>query len=113
MVSLAAQRREPAAWVGAALAGLAMGLLVAWTPLVAIAVIAAIIGIIIVVTRAELALLVMIAALPWENKLDYPSANFSAVKGIGALVMLAYILRLLGNTRTKLHLSSMHAIVAV
>jgi putative inorganic carbon (HCO3(-)) transporter len=113
MVSLAAQRREPAAWVGAALAGLAMGLVIAWTPLVAIAVIAAIIGIVIVVTRAELALLVMIAALPWENKLDYPSANFSAVKGIGALVMLAYILRLLGNTRTKLHLSSIHAIVAV
>jgi O-antigen ligase len=112
MASLAARRQEPGVWGGAALIGLAMGLLVAWTPLAAVALIAAIVAIVIVVTRAELALLVMIAALPWENKLDFPSETFSAVKGIGALVMLAYVLRLLGNTRTKIHLSPAHAIVA-
>jgi O-antigen ligase len=112
MLSLAARRQEPGVWVGAAMGGLAMGLLVAWSPLAAIALIAAIVAIVVVVTRAELALLVMIAALPWEAKLDYPSANFSAVKGIGALVMLAYVLRLLGNTRTKLYLSPVHTIVA-
>jgi putative inorganic carbon (hco3(-)) transporter len=110
--SVVALRREPGAWVIATLVGLAMGLLVARTPLVALASIAAIVGIVIIVTRAELALLVMIAALPWENKLDFPSETFSAVKGIGALVMLAYVLRLLGNRRTQLRLSPMHAIVA-
>ena len=110
---MVALRREPGtAWIGAALVGLAMGLLVAWTPLVAVAAIAAIVGILVIVTRAELALLVMIAALPWENKLDFPSETFSAVKGIGALVMLAYVLRLLGNRQTKLQLSPVHAIVA-
>jgi O-antigen ligase len=110
--SVAVLRREPGAWAGAALIGIALGFLAAWKPLAAIALIVAIVGIFIIVTRAELVLLVMIAALPWENKLHYPSATFSTVKGIGAVVMLAYLLRLIGNHRTRIRLPPLLGVVA-
>jgi putative inorganic carbon (HCO3(-)) transporter len=109
---MAVVRREPGVYAGGALLGVALGLVAARTPLGAVAVIVAIAGIAIVITRAELVLLVMIAALPWENKLHYPSATLSTVKGIGAVVMLAYLLRLIGNHRTKIHGSPLLGIVA-
>ncbi len=90
-----------------------IGLLVAWKPLAVVALIVAIVGIVIVVTRAELVLLVMIAALPWENKLHYPSATLSIVKGIGALVLFAYLLRLIGDRRTRIQLPPLLGIVAL
>jgi putative inorganic carbon (hco3(-)) transporter len=105
-------RREPGVWAGAALTGLAIGLVLAWKPLAAVALLVAIVAVAIIVTHAELVLLVMIAALPWENKLHYPSATLSAVKGIGAVVMLAYLLRLIGNRRTRIHLPPLLGIVA-
>jgi putative inorganic carbon (hco3(-)) transporter len=111
-MDVAVLRREPGVWAGAALVGLAIGLVVAWKPLAAVALIAAIIGIVIIITRAEMVLLVMIAALPWENKLHYPNATLSTVKGIGAVVMLAYLLRLIGNRRTQLQLPPLLGIVA-
>lgn len=110
--SLAVLRREPRLSACAALVGLAVGLLAAWKPLATIVVVVAIIGIVVVITHAEVVLLVMIAALPWENKLHYPSATLSAVKGIGALVLLAYMLRLIGNRRTRIHLPPLLGVVA-
>ncbi len=106
-------RREPLVMSAAASAGLAIGLLVAWKPLAVVALIVAIVAIAIVVTRAELVLLVMIAALPWENKLHYPSATLSVVKGIGALVLFAYLLRLIGDRRTRIQLPPLLGIVAL
>jgi putative inorganic carbon (HCO3(-)) transporter len=111
-MSMAGLRREPGLYAGGALLGATLGLLAARTPLGALAVIAALVGIVIVITRAELVLLVMIAALPWENKLHYPSATLSIVKGIGAVVMLAYLLRLIGRPRTEIKLSPLLGIVA-
>jgi putative inorganic carbon (hco3(-)) transporter len=64
-----------------------------------------------VTTRAEIVLLLMIAALPWENKLHYPSATLSTVKGIGALVLLAYLLRILGNRRARIELPPLVGLV--
>jgi putative inorganic carbon (hco3(-)) transporter len=110
-MSLGALRREPGVYAGTALLGVALGSIVARQPLAAVALLAAVAGIAIVIARADLVLLLMIAALPWENKLHYPSATLSTVKGIGAVVMLAYLLRLVGNRRTSIHLPPLLGIV--
>ena len=97
---------------GAALLGLAVGAVGARLPLAAVGLLAAAAGIVIVTTRADLVLLAMIAALPWENKLHYPSAEFSTVKGIGAVVLLAYVLRMIRDRRANIHLGGLVGIVA-
>ncbi|HXA53410.1 MAG TPA: O-antigen ligase family protein [Solirubrobacteraceae bacterium] len=106
-------RREPLALGAAASVGLAVGLLAAWNPLAAVVALVGIVAVVVVITRAELVLLVMIAALPWENKLHYPSATLSTVKGIGALVLVAYLLRLVGDRRTTIRLPPLLGIVAL
>jgi putative inorganic carbon (HCO3(-)) transporter len=107
----AATLRRNSPYACAALLGGAIGLVVARQPLVAVALIAATVGGLIVVTRPDLVLLVMIAALPWENKLHYPSASLSAVKGIGLVVMLSYLLRLAGDRRKMIYLPPLLGIV--
>ncbi len=79
MTYAAATLRRHSPYVCAALLGVAIGLVVARQPLIAVVLIAVTVGGVIVVTRPDLVLLVMIAALPWENKLHYPSASLSAV----------------------------------
>jgi putative inorganic carbon (hco3(-)) transporter len=110
-VSAAIPQRDWRALTGAALLGLAMGLIAARLPLAGIGVIAAAGVIVIVTTRADLVLLLMIAALPWENKLHYPSAELSTVKGIGALVLLAYVLRMVRDRRAMIQLPPLMGIV--
>jgi putative inorganic carbon (HCO3(-)) transporter len=111
-MSVAALRRDPIATVGAIGLGSAVGLIVARVPVGAIFLVLATVGIVIVITRPDLVLLAMIVALPWENKLHYPSATLSTVKGIGLVVMLSYLLRLAGNRRTKIHLPPLLGVVA-
>jgi O-antigen ligase len=108
---MALLRREPLVCAGAAALGVAMGLIVARQPLLAVGLIVAVIGTIVVITRADLVLLTMIAALPWENKLHYPNATLSTVKAIGLVVLIAYLLRLFGDRRTTIHLPSLFGIV--
>lgn len=111
-MSAAILQRDVRALAGAALLGLAMGAIAARMPLAAVGLIAAAAGIVIVTTRADLVLLAMIAALPWENKLHYPSEEFSTVKGIGALVLLAYVLRMVRDRRAGIQLPGLVGIVA-
>jgi len=111
-MSLAALRRDPPSIALAALVGAAMGLIVGRLPLAGVAIVLAAAGAVFVLMRPDLVLLVMIAALPWENKLHYPSASLSTVKGIGALVMFAYLVRLLSNRRTTVHLPALMAVVS-
>jgi putative inorganic carbon (hco3(-)) transporter len=111
-VNAAILQRDPRALTGAALLGLGMGLVAARLPLAGVGLIAAAVVIVIVTTRADLVLLLMIAALPWENKLHYPSAEFSAVKGIGALVLLAYVLQMIRDRRAIIQLPPLMGIVA-
>jgi putative inorganic carbon (HCO3(-)) transporter len=92
-------------------AGLILGLVVARVPLGGIALICAGIGAAIVLTRPDLVLLAMIAALPWENMLHYPSAQLSTVKGIGAALFLAYTIRLFGDRKTVVRMPLLLAIV--
>jgi putative inorganic carbon (HCO3(-)) transporter len=110
-MSVAALRRDPWIRLGTALLGVLLGLIAARLPLAATILILATVGLVLIITRADLVLLAMIAALPWENKLHYPSASLSTVKAIGAAVMLAYLLRLFGNRRTTIHLPPLFGIV--
>lgn len=112
-MGVAALRRDPTAALAAALLGVAMGLLAARQPLLAATLILAVIGLVIVLTHAELVLLAMVVALPWQEKLHFPSATFSTVKGIGLLVTLAYIVRLIANRRTTVHLPALLGIVSL
>jgi O-antigen ligase len=111
-VSAALPQRNTRALAGAAVLGLAMGLIAARLPLAAVGLMAGAAGVVIVTTRADLVLLAMIAALPWENKLHYPSAELSTVKGIGALVLLAYVLRMVRDRRATIELPGLVGIVA-
>ncbi|MGH2937677.1 MAG: O-antigen ligase family protein [Solirubrobacterales bacterium] len=95
--------------VGAA--GLVLGLVVARVPLAGIALVIAGIGAAVVLTRPDLVLLAMIAALPWENMLHYPSAQLSTVKGIGAAVFLAYAVKLFGDRKAVVRMPLLLAIV--
>jgi O-antigen ligase len=45
--------------------------------------------------RAEALLLVLVAALPWEGVLEYPTESVSAVKLLGLLLFAAWLLRAL------------------
>jgi putative inorganic carbon (hco3(-)) transporter len=92
-------------------AGLVLGLLAAKIPIGAIALIVAGIGAAVVLTRPDLVLLAMIATLPWENMLHYPSAQLSTVKGIGAAVFLAYGIKLFADRKTEVRMPPLLAIV--
>jgi putative inorganic carbon (HCO3(-)) transporter len=83
--------------ISAALVGVLFGLIAAPVPMAAVGILFVGVLAAVVLTRPELVLLAMIAALPWENLLHYPSAQLSTVKGIGAALTLAYLLRLCGD----------------
>jgi O-antigen ligase len=112
-MALAVVRRDPLACLAAAMAGAVLGLLVGVAPKIALAALIGGVAGACVLARADLVLLVMIAALPWEAKLHYPSASLSAVKGIGAAVMLAYVIRVAANRRTRVHLPGLLGVVAL
>jgi len=74
-------------------AALITGFLAATHPLLALAGFFAIIFLTWVIGRPELVLLAMIAALPWEAMLHYPTATLSTVKLFGMALVGAYVLR--------------------
>ena len=53
------------------------------------------------------------AALPWDNKLHYPSATLSAVKGIGAVVFLAYLIKVTRHRHERINLPPQLGVVVV
>jgi O-antigen ligase len=80
--------------IAAALAvALAFAFAAAHSPLLALAAILAIIAVSWIVSRAELVLLVLVAALPWEAMLQYPSATVSLLKLVGLALAAAYVFR--------------------
>lgn len=78
---------------GAVVAGVVLAYSAAYAPLVAVATFGAIFLIIAMVTRAELLLFVLVAAVPWEGMLEYPSATVTVIKLLGALLVVAYLFR--------------------
>jgi putative inorganic carbon (HCO3(-)) transporter len=105
--------RRRAGLVGAAALGGAIGLITVRSPLLAAALLFAVVLSVVIVTRPDLLLLVMVAAFPWEHKLNFPSETLSLIKGIGAVVMLSYLAQLGGNRRTLIRLSPMLGVVAL
>ena len=104
--------RQRLLWVAlAGLTGAVVAAAVAVSPLIAFALPIILIGAVVVVTRPDLMLLVMVAALPWENKLHYPSATLSAVKGIGAIVFLAYLIKVTRNRHERIYLPPLLGVV--
>jgi O-antigen ligase len=109
-MSVAALWRDPIL-PAACIVGFVLGLIVAPVPLAAVMLLVAAVGAAVVLTRPELVLLAMIAALPWENMLHYPSAQLSTVKGIGAAVVVAYLVRLCADRRNIVRMPPLLAIV--
>ena len=70
-----------------------VGYLSARAPLLTLAAAAAAALLAFVVLQVEIVLLVLVAALPWEGLLAYPSATVSAVKILGLLIGVAYLFR--------------------
>jgi O-antigen ligase len=72
-----------------------IGYVCALAPVLTLAAVGAAALLAFVVLQVEIVLLVLVAALPWEGLLEYPSATFSAVKILGILIVAAYMFRML------------------
>jgi len=79
--------------VPATLVALPLGILAAWNPLAGLIFLGGGLLLIFVVLRAELLMLVLVAALPWEDALNYPSETITVVKLLGVLLFAAWLLR--------------------
>lgn len=78
---------------GACALALGLGYAAAQNPLLTVAAAGAGMLAYLVLARAEVMLLLLVAMLPWESLLDYPSEQVSVVKIAGLLLGLAYLLR--------------------
>lgn len=83
---------------GRLLAVTAVGVLViaaaaAFAPLITVAAAVALTVILLVIRYAQAMLLVLVAALPWEGLLAFPSEQVTVVKLLGVLVMAAWLFR--------------------
>ncbi len=92
--------RMPGGWAlfppAAALAG-GLAYVSAFAPLVGLAAIGALTLTYLVLARPHALMLVLVAALPWEGLLGYPSPTLSMVKVLGLLLTIAYLFRVLGG----------------
>jgi O-antigen ligase len=79
---------------GGALA-IGVGFLSARSPLLTLGLLGASILVLLAVTRPAALLLVLVAVLPWEERLRYPTETVSVVKLLGALVLAAFLLKAL------------------
>jgi putative inorganic carbon (HCO3(-)) transporter len=77
----------------ALLVSLAMAYGAVHSPLIAVGLLVAIVFAGWIVMRPDLVLLVVVAALPWQDKLQYPNATLSLVKLLGLALVAAYLLR--------------------
>lgn len=95
----------------ALLTGAIVAAALAVSPLAGIAVPVLVVGAVVVVTRPQWVLLAMVVALPWDNKLHYPSASLSLIKLIGAVTFLAYLIHIGRNSRQQIHLPALVGVV--
>jgi putative inorganic carbon (hco3(-)) transporter len=81
--------------VPAAGLSLVLAFAAARSPVLALAALASVLLLLFVFAWAEALLLVLLAALPWESLLQYPTETVSAVKLLGLLLLGAWALRVL------------------
>jgi O-antigen ligase len=77
----------------ALLVSVAMAYGAAHSPVIAVGLLACVIFAGWVIRRPDLVLLVVVAALPWQDKLQYPNATLSVVKLLGLALVASYLLR--------------------
>jgi O-antigen ligase len=77
----------------------ALGWAVAMKPLLAVAACVAAVVAFLVVLRPRALLLLLVAALPWEGALAYPSDTVSVVKLLGALLLAAWLWQVAAGTQ--------------
>ena len=94
------------------LAALITGFLASTHPLLALVGFFAIVFLTWMISRPELVLLAMIAAVPWEAFLHYPTATLSTVKLFGVALVGAYVLRAVSR-ETKIRTSPVIGIAVV
>jgi putative inorganic carbon (HCO3(-)) transporter len=83
--------------IPACLLALPLGFATAKAPVLAAVGLAAVLMLALVLAWAEAVLLVLVAILPWEEMLQFPSEAVSLVKVVGLLLMAAYVLRALSQ----------------
>lgn len=84
-----------AAFLAGAPVAAALGYAAAMEPILSLAGLGAAVLLLLVLLRAEALLLVLVAALPWEGALAYPTESITAVKILGLLLFVAWLLRAL------------------
>jgi putative inorganic carbon (hco3(-)) transporter len=87
----------PFTLLGAGLLAAAVGLASALNPLLMIAVFAAILLALFVLTQPQAVLMLMIVALPWEGLLDFPTPKITVVKLLGVLLLVSVTLNSIGQ----------------
>ena len=87
-----------AAFLVAAPVAIPLGVCAALWPLWTLAGIGVIALVLIALMKVEVLLLVLAAALPWENLLAYPSEAVSVVKILGVLLFVAWLLRAMARS---------------
>jgi putative inorganic carbon (HCO3(-)) transporter len=88
--------------VPAAALSVVLAFAAARSPVLGLAALASVLLLLFVFAWAEALLLVLLAALPWESLLQYPTETVSAVKLLGLLLLGAWGLRVLRPGRTLL-----------
>jgi putative inorganic carbon (HCO3(-)) transporter len=83
------------AFLAGAPVAVVLGVAVSMHPFVAVAVTGVALLLLLMLVRAEALLLVLVAALPWEGLLAYPTEAVSVVKILGVLLFGAWIVRAL------------------
>ena len=79
--------------VPAAMVAIPLAFVSAWNPVAALIGLGVTLLLLFVVLRAELLMLVLVAALPWEDALAYPTETITVVKLLGLLLFAAWLLR--------------------
>lgn len=108
-------RSTPAAWstgIAVIVLSLGLGAGAALAPVLVLFAVAGAALMLVVLLRPYATLLVLVAALPWEGLLAYPSEAVSAVKILGLLLAVSFFLQALGRG-TPLRASPIFAPVAL
>jgi O-antigen ligase len=97
MIAGAAVR--PAVAVAGLLGAATAAALAAYAPLAALVAAVLTAFAVLVITRADVVLLLLVAALPWEDLLAFPTETITVVKILGVLLAAAWLVRALGAGR--------------
>jgi putative inorganic carbon (HCO3(-)) transporter len=83
------------AFLAGAPVAVVVGIAASMHPFLALALVGVALLLLAMLVRAEAVLLVLVAALPWEDLLAYPTETYSAVKILGILLFGAWLVRAL------------------